>query len=346
MCEWRMMYLERSSWEKHRERLAAEAKLFEQAKAQLAREKEAFEQEKRSEEWGLQGLKKKLHASKDTLTEERRKWRVACDNDNKKMYAACNENTNLKVCGASLTKSESDYKENYEEAKSHRERVEVLQVELSNQIISKDKDLADKDVEIAELKRRLREAQESLEAEKQKSDSMEINLAVEKVKVETVEEARKVSLAALNVAQENYAEVQSTVEPLISDLGWMQHYGVTHITNLILNAIELDRVVAALTMAVRAAGHRAGYVECASHVEEALHQHFGTRHCSVGEGANEGLNKAEETYNNIVLPFMDLVTEAIKYDDYVARLRSIFESPETVQLTDDDDEDGDDEGAE
>ncbi|MFS7918551.1 hypothetical protein Hanom_Chr03g00202511 [Helianthus anomalus] len=35
--EWRKMYLERSSWEKHREQLAAEAKLFEQAKAQLTK---------------------------------------------------------------------------------------------------------------------------------------------------------------------------------------------------------------------------------------------------------------------------------------------------------------------
>ncbi|MFS7952317.1 hypothetical protein Hanom_Chr07g00605571 [Helianthus anomalus] len=61
------MYLKRSSWEKHRERLAVEAKLFEQAKAQLAKDKELFEQAKAqlashapSEEWGLQGLKKKL----------------------------------------------------------------------------------------------------------------------------------------------------------------------------------------------------------------------------------------------------------------------------------------------
>ncbi|KAM0067092.1 hypothetical protein Hdeb2414_s0002g00056851 [Helianthus debilis subsp. tardiflorus] len=41
--EWRTMYLERSSWEKHMEWLAAEANFFEQAKAQLARDKEDFE---------------------------------------------------------------------------------------------------------------------------------------------------------------------------------------------------------------------------------------------------------------------------------------------------------------
>ncbi|MFS7995854.1 hypothetical protein Hanom_Chr12g01122951 [Helianthus anomalus] len=228
------MYIERSGWEKRRERLAAEAKLFEQ---------------KKSEDWGLQGLKKKLQVSEDTLAEEHQKWGLACDNNNKKMFSMRTKITNLEARIEELKKSEADYKDKYEEAKSHRERIEGLLVDLSAQIISKDRDLTSKDAEIAELKRRLREAQEGLEAEKQKNESMEIDLAAEKVKAETAEEARKVSLSALNVAQENNAEVQSVVEPLISDLGLMQHHGVAHIANSILNATELDRAVAALNMA-------------------------------------------------------------------------------------------------
>ncbi|KAJ0744787.1 hypothetical protein HanPI659440_Chr10g0391631 [Helianthus annuus] len=103
-----------------------------------------------------------------------------------------------------------------------------LQVELEQKLIVKDKDLAGKDVEIAELKRRLRESQEMLEAEKQKGESLEIDLTTERVKAESAEEARKVSQAALNVAQDNYAEVQSTVEPLINNLDWLQNYGIVH----------------------------------------------------------------------------------------------------------------------
>ncbi|KAJ0804628.1 hypothetical protein HanPI659440_Chr02g0040211 [Helianthus annuus] len=192
------------------------------------------------------------------------------------MFAVRTKITNLEARVEELKKSKTDYKDKYEEAKSHRERVEV---DLSAQIINKDRDLAGNDTEIAELKRRLHEAQEGLEAEKQENASMEIDLAAEKVKAETTKEARKVSLAALNVAQENYVNVQSTVGPLISDLGWMQHHGVAHIANSILNATKLNRAVDALTKAPRAVGHRAGYVECANHVEEALQQHFGTCHC-------------------------------------------------------------------
>ncbi|KAM0005854.1 hypothetical protein Hdeb2414_s0007g00245041 [Helianthus debilis subsp. tardiflorus] len=117
----------------------------------------------------------------------------------------------------------------------------------------------------------------------------------------------------------------------------MQHHGFAHVgnANSILNATELGKAVAVLTMVVRAAGHRLDYVECAAYVEEALLQHFGTRHCFVNDQAEEGLLRAEENYDNFSLPVMDLVTETLKHDDYVSRLKSIFESPETVQLMDD-----------
>ncbi|MFS8034129.1 hypothetical protein Hanom_Chr17g01577601 [Helianthus anomalus] len=149
------------------------------ARKNIANEKAAFEKEKKSEEWGLQGLKLKLQASEDTLAEERRKWCVACENDNKKMYAAHTKITNLEA---------------------HVEELKKYEVDLSAQIISKDSDLAGKDAEIAELKRRLREEQDGLDAGKQKNESLEIDLTVEKVKAETAEKVRKVSLVALNVA--------------------------------------------------------------------------------------------------------------------------------------------------
>ncbi|KAM0040445.1 hypothetical protein Hdeb2414_s0012g00393961 [Helianthus debilis subsp. tardiflorus] len=201
-------------------------------------------------------------------------------------------------------------------------------------------------MEIVELKRRLHEAQEGLDAEKQKMQSLEIDLEAERVKAESADEACKISISALNVAQTNYTEAQSIVDTLLADSEWMQHHGVAHVANSILNATELDKVVAWLTMVARAAGHRAGYVKCTQHVEEALKQHFGTRHCSVSDQAEEMLVKAEDTYDNLSLPVMDLVTDALKHEDYVARLKSIFEPPKTVELSDEEDEAGDEGGTE
>ncbi|KAJ0680981.1 hypothetical protein HanPI659440_Chr16g0630621 [Helianthus annuus] len=68
------------------------------------------------------------------------------------------------------------------------------------------------------------------------------------------------------------------------------------------------------------------------HIEEALQHNFGTCHCSVNDQAEEGLLKAVENYDNLSLPIMDLVTKALKHDDYVSRLRFILEPPETVQF--------------
>ncbi|KAM0050100.1 hypothetical protein Hdeb2414_s0008g00293711 [Helianthus debilis subsp. tardiflorus] len=167
-----------------------------------------------------------------------------------------------------------------------------LQVESDQKLIDKDKNLACKDVVIVEFQCRLREVQEALEAERQRGDSLEVGIAAEKVKLESTEEARKVSQAALNLAQDNYAKVQATVEPLINDLSWLQNYGVAHIANSILNSTELDREVVALIVASQAVGHRAGYVECAAHVETAFHTHWGTLHCFVNEQADDGLRKA------------------------------------------------------
>ena len=87
------------------------------------------------------------------------------------------------------------------------------------QLSSKDRDLHAKDVEIAELKRRLNEQIDRCE-------SLEIDLEAEKVKAATAEEARAVSTAALNVAQTNYSEAQGIVDTLVSEAEWMRTRGV------------------------------------------------------------------------------------------------------------------------
>ncbi|MFS7929615.1 hypothetical protein Hanom_Chr04g00334651 [Helianthus anomalus] len=110
------MHRERAEWEKHRDCLVAEAKLFEKAKVELAKQKADFEKEKKSEDWILQGVKLKLQASEITLAEEHHKWCVTCERENQKMFVTRIEITNLKAHVEELTKSEADFKERYKEA--------------------------------------------------------------------------------------------------------------------------------------------------------------------------------------------------------------------------------------
>ncbi|KAJ0430095.1 hypothetical protein HanHA300_Chr17g0665031 [Helianthus annuus] len=167
------------------------------------------------------------------------------------MYAARFKITDLEAEIATL-------KGKVEEAQVDKGRVEV---ELNALVANKDKDLATKDVEIAELKRRLFEARD-------KNESLEIDLEAERVKVDTTEEAKKkaeeardISTSTLNVSQNNYAEAQSIVDTLVSESEWMRGRGVAAIANSILNATEMDEAVAALIDASRAVGHRGGYLE-------------------------------------------------------------------------------------
>ncbi|XP_022011137.1 uncharacterized protein LOC110910556 [Helianthus annuus] len=234
--EWRTMVRERAEWEKYHERLLKQVKEYEKAKAAIAEEKAKFEADKKSEEWGREGLRGKLRTAEDLLAKERAEWKKICEKNNPRMYAARSKITDLE---AQVT----ELKGKVEDVQSDREHVEA---ELKAQVSSKDKDLAAKDVEIAELKCRLQEQTD-------KSESLEIDLEAKRVKAATAEEAkqkakeaRDISTSALNVAQNNYSEAQGVVDTLVAEAEWMRGRGVVLMANSILNAGELDGAVASL----------------------------------------------------------------------------------------------------
>ncbi|MFS7986955.1 hypothetical protein Hanom_Chr11g01016331 [Helianthus anomalus] len=101
--------------------------------------------------------------------------------------------------------------------------------------------------------------------------------------------------------------------------------------------------------ASRAVGHRRGYLECVHHVEEAFGQEFDISHCLVTDQEDVALALAEGFYDHLSLLVMDLVAEALKHDDWCARLKTILDPPQTVELSDeeetaDGDGDGDEDG--
>ncbi|XP_035830832.1 myosin-6-like [Helianthus annuus] len=324
------MVREKEEWEKYRERLLKHVKDLEKSKPAFDEEKAKFESDRKLEEWGREGLKGKLRAAEDLLAKERADWKKICAKDNDRMYAARAKITELEGNVTELTGK-------VEDAQAAKEQAEA---ELKAQVSSKDKDLAAKDVEIAELKRRLREQVD-------KSESLEIDLEAEKSKAASAEEARQkaeearaISSSTLNVAQNNYAEVQRIVDTLASEAEWMRGRGLVLMANSILNAGELDGVVAALIDASRAVGHRGGYLECAQHVEEVFGQEFDTIHCSVTNEAVAELARAENAYDHLSLPVMDLVAKDLEHDDWCHRLKAILDPPEAVEVSDEEEPSG------
>ncbi|MFS7928853.1 hypothetical protein Hanom_Chr04g00325671 [Helianthus anomalus] len=309
VCEWRTMVKEQGDWEKYRERVLRQVMDFEKQKASLTEEKAAFEAERKSEEWGREGLKNKLHAAEDLLEKERADWKEICKKDIQLMYAARAKITDLEALNATLTKK-------VENLEADKERIEHTD----------------------------------------KSESLEIDLEAERVKAATTkeakqkaEEARDISTSALNVAHNNYSEAQGIVDTLVSVAEWMRSRGVALMANSILNAAELDNAVAALIDASCVAGHRGGYLQCAQHVKEVFGQEFDVSHCSVTDEADVALARAEEVYDHLSLAAMELVTEALKHDDWCPHLKTILDPPETVELSNEEeaagrDGDGDGEG--
>ncbi|MFS7964008.1 hypothetical protein Hanom_Chr08g00745051 [Helianthus anomalus] len=166
----------------------------------------------------------------------------------------------------------------------HRERAEQNQEELRQLLVSKDRDMASKDTEGRECHR-----------------------------------GAQISQAALDVARDNYAEIKSVVKPLVNNSEWLQWYGIAHVTNAVLNLVELDQTVVAFIVAARHMDHREGYTECASHVEAALKFKWDNSHCSTSAEVETIFEKTI-----LALPIMDLVSDALQHDDYVTRLKSIL----------------------
>ncbi|KAJ0616472.1 hypothetical protein HanIR_Chr02g0090941 [Helianthus annuus] len=245
--EWRAMVRERSDWEGYRERMLKRISEFEKAKAAFDEEKAKFDADKKAEEWGREGLKNKLQAAEQQLAKEKAEFKRICEKDNERAFAARNKIVDLEAKVVELTAKVEDA----QATQAAKEQIEVELADVKLQLSSKDKDLQAKDVEIAELKRCLNDQVD-------KCESLEIDLAAEKVKAATAEEARDVSTAALNVAQTNYSEAQGIVDTLVSEAEWMRSRRVVLVANSVLNAGELDGAVAALTDVARAVGHRGG----------------------------------------------------------------------------------------
>ncbi|KAM0003136.1 hypothetical protein Hdeb2414_s0017g00503011 [Helianthus debilis subsp. tardiflorus] len=165
------MVKDRADWEKYRERLLKQVQNFEQMKNTFAEEMASFEAERKSKEWGREGLKSKLQAAEELLSKERAEWKKVCEKDNQRMYVARSKIIELEAQIATL-------KGKVEEVQADKDRVEA---ELNAR---KDKELAAKDVEIAKLKHRFFEAHH-------KNESLEVDLEAERVKFETAEERRR-----------------------------------------------------------------------------------------------------------------------------------------------------------
>ncbi|MFS7966846.1 hypothetical protein Hanom_Chr09g00778641 [Helianthus anomalus] len=256
-----------------------------------------------------------------------------CKNDNDKMYRTRTENTNLKAQdqvstktivdlssqNEELAKSKAYIEERHEAAKVHREHVEQNQVCTASICVLQEN-------EIQRLNTHLT-AQEEL---RQQLVSKDKDMAGKDAKIAKL--------------QRRLCESQKKVDSLEIDFEAENQRAGGPVANVVLNSAELDQTVAALAVAVRHMGHHEGYTECTSHDEARLKVKWENSHCSTSVEVGTVFAKAQESYNHVALPIMDLVSEALQHNDYVAPLKAIFEVPSNEDFDIDHDEDEEEAG--
>ncbi|MFS7930473.1 hypothetical protein Hanom_Chr04g00344741 [Helianthus anomalus] len=106
--EWRTMVREREDWEKYRERILRRVDDFEKSKVAFDEEKAKFEADRKSEEWGREGLVGKLRAAEELLAKEKAVRKKICERDNQCAYVARTKIVELEGKVAELTAKVED----------------------------------------------------------------------------------------------------------------------------------------------------------------------------------------------------------------------------------------------
>ncbi|MFS7945337.1 hypothetical protein Hanom_Chr06g00523101 [Helianthus anomalus] len=212
-------------------------------------------------EWAVNGAKKQAETSKKDLCERAKSGLKFA----RRITLYCT--TWVKIILTCAHKKEVEAK-----AVVVKRDTEIVQLNVAlsehenvvNNLASQKKDLTAKDVETAKLKCRLLETQE-------KCESLELDVGAEKACVEAVEEARDTIQSSLSATQDARYQIETMVETLKNNYVRLQQCGIAHesVTNVELNSVEFDTIVATLTVTTCKDGYREGYQECVSHVNKA-----------------------------------------------------------------------------
>ncbi|KAJ0934446.1 hypothetical protein HanRHA438_Chr03g0107541 [Helianthus annuus] len=187
----------------------------------------------------------------------------------------------------------------------------------------------------------------------------EANLALAKLERTQGPVARDATLADVNrclveaearasKAEEERGQAFSTLDEAISmnanlthDRAWIPKFGVVHlnalssffnVANAILHALETTNAVADVVERARDAGYMAGYTECLTHVNVVSEKKFTDEQCSLRAVDTEAVMKAAiDAYVALVVPALAQVEECLVADDYVDRLRALFEPKEDAE---------------
>ncbi|KAJ0845156.1 hypothetical protein HanRHA438_Chr15g0710451 [Helianthus annuus] len=321
--EWYNMHKEQKSFAAAQKKFSNDERRLAQLMAKLKDDQAKFEAERKTEEWSVAGWKRKAEAEAALLSEERKNWRKICEKDNAEKANLRTIINNLKADVEKLKnqdaeverlqKEKADLEALLAEARAHRERSELREVQALSTLAIRDKELE----ELTALVSDQEQLKKDLEVARSEHAESSRRLTVTEEKLENSETAR--------------VSAESELEPLRNDMTWLKDRGIACVAESVLNSKELDKTVADLVVAARRDGYAQGYAECSHHVTSALKVTWDdSKSATFGVDTAAALASMKAEFNNLQLPVMELIDVALQSDDLVTQLKEIFPDEEEI----------------
>ncbi|KAM0071890.1 hypothetical protein Hdeb2414_s0001g00030381 [Helianthus debilis subsp. tardiflorus] len=114
----------------------------------------------------------------------------------------------------------------------------------------------------------------------------------------------------------------------------MRDHGIGHIVGTILDAPENSSAINEFKERAREAGFKAGYNECLNYVNPFFNGKFTDEKSGFHGVDTEGRYVAVvNAYNNLSISAIDDIDKCLEAEDYVDRLRLLYDDPEEEEET-------------
>ncbi|KAJ0788070.1 hypothetical protein HanPI659440_Chr05g0187371 [Helianthus annuus] len=282
-----------------REKAEALMKTAQAAEERFEKQKAEFEKLTKTEEWDASFSLKQVRSLANLLTEERKLWKEACSRENEKFFRLRQELNNLKAANATLVKEKTATEVAAKEAEAHTAAAV--------------KEFVDANADRSNLSKTVEELHEELKTR-------------ESILGDVTSRATEAEARARQ-AEEDRDGLATSLAQVTSDRAWMRQYGIGHIVETILDAPENTAAVAVVNERERQAGFKAGYNQCLNDVNPFFASKFTDERCGFhGVDTEADFDAAVDAYNSLTIPVVDLIEASLEVDDYVDRLRMLFES--------------------
>ncbi|KAJ0947126.1 hypothetical protein HanRHA438_Chr01g0011681 [Helianthus annuus] len=137
-------------------------------------------------------------------------------------------------------------------------------------------------------------------------------------------------------AEEKGDGLATSLAQVTNDHAWMCQHGIRHIVEAILDAPENATGVTDMNVRACQSGFKDGYNKCLNNVNPFFSSRFTDERSEFhGVDTEDAFGAAVDAYNNLSIPALYRIEAWLEVEDYVDRLRMLFNSAKEGEGTSD-----------